>query len=33
MVKKNEAKCWISAGIGFSATPWAEVNNSGCWLT
>ena len=33
MVKKNDATRWISAGIGSSATPSAEVNNSGCWLT
>ena len=33
MLRKNDANRWISAGIGFSATPSAEVNNSGCWLT
>ncbi len=30
MVRKNEANRWISAGIGFNATPSAEVNSSGC---
>ena len=33
MLKKNEANRCTSAGIGFNATPCAEVNNSGCWLT
>ena len=33
MAKKNVAIFWISAGMGSSATPWVEVNSSGCWLT
>ena len=29
MLRKNDANRWISAGIGFSATPSAEVNELG----
>ena len=30
MLRKKDANRWISAGIGLSATPSAEVNDSGC---